>query len=36
MDTVLGRFVLTTVACAIGAFLGLMAFMATMILIELF
>lgn len=29
-------FVLTALACAIGAFLGLVAFAATMIIIELF
>ena len=36
MDTVFGRFVLTTIATAIGAFLGLVAFAVTMILIEFF
>jgi hypothetical protein len=29
-------FVLTVLACAVGAFLGLVAFAATMIVIELF
>jgi hypothetical protein len=29
-------FVLTVLACAVGAFLGLLAFAATMIVIELF
>jgi hypothetical protein len=29
-------FVLTVLACAVGAFLGLVAFAATMIAIELF
>jgi hypothetical protein len=29
-------FVLTVLACALGAFLGLVAFAATMIVIELF
>jgi hypothetical protein len=29
-------FVLTALACALGAFLGLVAFAATMIVIELF
>jgi len=29
-------FVLTVLACAIGAFLGLVAFAATMVVIELF
>lgn len=36
MDTVSGRFVLTTIACALGAFVGLVAFAATMIVIEFF
>jgi hypothetical protein len=29
-------FVLTVLACAVGAFLGLVAFAATMVVIELF
>jgi len=29
-------FVLTALACALGAFLGLVAFAATMVVIELF
>jgi hypothetical protein len=29
-------FVLTALACAVGAFLGLVAFAATMVVIELF
>ena len=35
MDT-FSRFVLTAVACSIGTFLGLVAFILTMVLIELF
>jgi hypothetical protein len=35
MNNVKG-FVLTVLACAVGAFLGLVAFAATMIVIELF
>ena len=36
MKTFVGRFLATTLAFALGTFIGLMAFMATMIIIELF
>lgn len=35
MESLIGKFVITVVAFALGTFIGLMAFMATMILIEL-
>lgn len=36
METFVGRFVATTLAFALGTFIGLVAFMATMVIIELF
>jgi hypothetical protein len=36
MKTFIMRFVGMAIAAALGTFLGLMAFMATMVLIELF
>ena len=35
METFIARFVGTAIAVALGTFIGLMAFIATMILIEL-
>lgn len=36
MESLVNKFVMTVLAFALGTFIGLMAFMATMVIIELF
>jgi len=34
METFINKFITTTLACALGTFIGLMSFVVTMIIIE--